>query len=334
MNVQHLFETFKNKKILVIGDVMLDRYMIGDVQRISPEAPVPVVELKKEEDRLGGAANVALNIISLGAEVVLASVIGSDVYGQRIIELCSENKIDSRTILQLPSRPTTVKTRILGNKQQLLRVDYEVNEYLNEGDEQLFLDFVIPEITNEFDAIIFEDYNKGLLTERIIQELISACQKNNIHTSVDPKLKNFFAYKGVTLFKPNLKELKEGTGISFNFPAEKQIFESAIYKLNEKIQNSFTFVTLSEFGVAISDHSSVDYIDAHVRTISDVSGAGDTVIAVATLCLCSGCSIKELAQISNLAGGLVCEKSGVVSINTTELVEEVEKLFNPNLVKQ
>ena len=334
MNVQHLFETFKNKKILVIGDVMLDRYMIGDVQRISPEAPVPVVELKKEEDRLGGAANVALNIISLGAEVVLASVIGSDVYGQRIIELCSENKIDSRTILQLPSRPTTVKTRILGNKQQLLRVDYEVNEYLNEGDEQLFLDFVIPVITNEFDAIIFEDYNKGLLTERIIQELISACQKNNIFTSVDPKLKNFFAYKGVTLFKPNLKELKEGTGISFNFPDEKQIFESAISKLNEKIQNSFTFVTLSEFGVAISDHSSVDYIDAHVRTISDVSGAGDTVIAVATLCLCSGCSIKEIAQISNLAGGLVCEKSGVVSINTTELVEEVEKLFNPNIVKE
>jgi rfaE bifunctional protein kinase chain/domain len=334
MNVQHLFETFKNKKILVIGDVMLDRYMIGDVQRISPEAPVPVVELKKEEDRLGGAANVALNIISLGAEVVLASVIGSDVYGQRIIELCSENKIDSRTILQLPSRPTTVKTRILGNKQQLLRVDYEVNEYLNEGDEQLFLNFVIPEITNEFDAIIFEDYNKGLLTERIIQELISACQKNNIHTSVDPKLKNFFAYRGVTLFKPNLKELKEGTGISFNFPYEKQIFESAISKLNEKINNSFTFVTLSEFGVAISDHSLVEYIDAHVRTISDVSGAGDTVIAVATLCLCSGCSMKEIAQISNLAGGLVCEKSGVVSINSTELVEEVEKLFNPNLVKE
>ena len=334
MNVQHLFETFKNKKILVIGDVMLDRYMIGDVQRISPEAPVPVVELKKEEDRLGGAANVALNIISLGAEVVLASVIGSDVYGQRIIELCSENKIDSRTILQLPSRPTTVKTRILGNKQQLLRVDYEVNEYLTEGDEQLFLDFVIPAITNEFDAIIFEDYNKGLLTERIIQELISACQKNNIFTSVDPKLKNFFAYKGVTLFKPNLKELKEGTGISFNFPAEKQIFESAISILNEKIQNSFTFVTLSEFGVAISDHSLVDYIDAHVRTISDVSGAGDTVIAVATLCLCSGCSMKEIAQISNLAGGLVCEKSGVVSINSAELVEEVEKLFNPNLVKE
>lgn len=334
MNVRHLFDSFRNKKILVIGDVMLDRYMIGTVQRISPEAPVPVVELKKEEDRLGGAANVALNIISLGAEVVLASVVGNDSNGKRILELCSENKIDSRTIHTLNSRPTTVKTRILGNKQQLLRVDYEVNEYLNEADEKSFLDFISPSITTEFDAVIFEDYNKGLLTERIIQELISRCKQNNIPTAVDPKLKNFFAYNGVTLFKPNLKELKEGTGISFNFPSEKNNFESAISKLNKKINNSYTFVTLSEYGVAISDHKSIDYIDAHLRTISDVSGAGDTVIAVATLCLCSGCSMKEIAQISNLAGGLVCEKSGVVSINSAELADEVEKLFNPNLVKQ
>ena len=312
---------------------MLDRYMIGNVQRISPEAPVPVVELKKEEDRLGGAANVALNIISLGAEVVLASVVGNDAYGQRILDLCAENQIESNTILKINSRPTTVKTRILGNKQQLLRIDYELNEYLNEAEEKKFLDFVLPSITNEFDAVIFEDYNKGLLTERIIQELISRCKQNNIPTAVDPKLKNFFSYKGVTLFKPNLKELKEGTGLSFNFPSEKLLFEHAISLLNEKIQNSYTFVTLSEYGVAISNHSSTDYIDAHVRNISDVSGAGDTVIAVATLCLCSGCSMKEIAQISNLAGGLVCEKSGVVSINSAELVDEVEKLFNPNLVK-
>ena len=333
MNVRHLFDSFRNKKVLVIGDVMLDRYMIGNVQRISPEAPVPVVELKKEEDRLGGAANVALNIISLGAEVVLASVVGNDVYGQRILDLCGENQIKSTTILKINSRPTTVKTRILGNKQQLLRIDYELNEYLNEAEEKNFLDFVLPSITNEFDAVIFEDYNKGLLTERIIQELISRCKQNNIPTAVDPKLKNFFSYKGVTLFKPNLKELKEGTGVSFNFPSEKLHFEHAVSLLNEKIQNSYTFVTLSEYGVAISNHSSTDYIDAHVRNISDVSGAGDTVIAVATLCLCSGCSMKEIAQISNLAGGLVCEKSGVVSINLAELVDEVEKLFNPNLVK-
>ena len=334
MNVQHLFENFKNKKILVIGDVMLDRYMIGEVHRISPEAPVPVVELKKEEDRLGGAANVALNIISLGAKVVIASVVGNDTHGNRILELCKENQIDSSKILQLSSRPTTVKTRILGNKQQLLRVDYEVNEYLCESDEKSFLDYILPTITREFDAIIFEDYNKGLLTQKIIQELISACKKQNIVTSVDPKQKNFLSYKGVTLFKPNLKELKEGTGFSFKFPTEKQIFENAIFKLNEELQNTYSFVTLSENGVAISDHASIHYFDAHLRNISDVSGAGDTVIAVATLCLCSGCSMGEIAQISNLAGGLVCEKSGVVSISVTELVEELEKLFNPNIVKE
>ena len=334
MNVQHLFDNFKNKKILVIGDVMLDRYMIGSVQRISPEAPVPVVELQKEEERLGGAANVALNIISLGAEVVLASVVGNDNYGQRIIELCLQNKIDSRTILKLDSRPTTVKTRILGNKQQLLRVDYEMKEYLNEEDENQFLNHILSSITNEFDAVIFEDYNKGLLSEKIIQKLIKACKKNNIVTAVDPKLKNFFAYKGVTLFKPNLKELREGTGKSFNFPADKSDFEGAVTLLNQQLQNTYTFVTLSENGVAITDHNQMNYIDAHIRNISDVSGAGDTVIAVATLCLCSGCSMKEIAQISNLAGGLVCEKSGVVSIDNNELFDEVEKLFNPNLVKE
>jgi rfaE bifunctional protein kinase chain/domain len=334
MNVQHLFDNFKNKKILVIGDVMLDRYMIGSVQRISPEAPVPVVELQKEEERLGGAANVALNIISLGAEVVLASVVGNDNYGQRIIELCLQNKIDSRTILKLDSRPTTVKTRILGNKQQLLRVDYEMKEYLNEEDENQFLNHILSSITNEFDAVIFEDYNKGLLSEKIIQKLIKACKKNNIVTAVDPKLKNFFAYKGVTLFKPNLKELREGTGKSFNFPSDKSDFQGAVTLLNQQLQNTYTFVTLSENGVAITDHNEMNYIDAHIRNISDVSGAGDTVIAVATLCLCSGCSMKEIAQISNLAGGLVCEKSGVVSIDNNELFDEVEKLFNPNLVKE
>lgn len=332
MNVRQLFDSFKGKKILVIGDVMLDRYIIGNVQRISPEAPVPILEMKNEEERLGGAANVALNLISLGAQVVLASVVGNDSHGKRILELCDLNNIGCNTILQLNSRPTTVKTRIIGNKQHLLRVDSEVNEYLNEFDEKKFLDHILPSVTSQFDAVIFQDYNKGLLTTKIIEELILRCKQENIYTTVDPKLKNFYCYRGVTLFKPNLKELKEGTGLVFNYPSERQIFEKAILHVNKKINNSLTFITLSEYGVAITDHSSVEYIDAHLRTIADVSGAGDTVIAVATLCLCSGCSIKEIAQISNVAGGIVCEKSGVVSITCSELIEEIEKLFNPNLV--
>jgi rfaE bifunctional protein kinase chain/domain len=332
MNVQSLFEGFKNKKVLVIGDVMLDRYMIGNVSRISPEAPVPIIELSREEDRLGGAANVALNVVALGAEVHLGAIVGNDDAGIKIIKLCSQFGIGSGAIVSLNNRPTTVKTRILGNKQQLLRVDSEVTSYLNEEEEELVQDQLLSFINDNFDAIIFEDYNKGLLTEKIIHSVIQKARTNNIITTVDPKKKNFFSYHNVTLFKPNLKELKEGIGVSIDFPADKESFEKAIQELNQRIGNSFTFITLSEHGVAISDHSKVEYFDAHLRNISDVSGAGDTVIAVATLCLASGCTMQELAQISNLAGGLVCEKSGVVSIETNELMKEVHKLFASNRV--
>jgi rfaE bifunctional protein kinase chain/domain len=332
MNVKSLFEGFRNKKVLVIGDVMLDRYMIGNVNRISPEAPVPIIELSREEDRLGGAANVALNVYSLGAEVHLAAVVGQDEAGKKIIELCSQSGIGSGAIVSLSTRPTTVKTRILGNKQQLLRVDSEVITDLNAEEEKVVQDQLLNFIKEDFDAIIFEDYNKGMLTEKIIQSVIQKAKSHNIITTVDPKKKNFFSYTGVTLFKPNLKELKEGVGVTIDFPHDKNGFEKAIEILHQRISNTFTFITLSEHGVAISDHTKVDYFNAHLRNISDVSGAGDTVIAVATLCLASGCSMQELAQISNLAGGLVCEKSGVVSIESKELMKEVEKLFASNRV--
>jgi rfaE bifunctional protein kinase chain/domain len=332
MNVKSLFEGFKNKKVLVIGDVMLDRYIIGNVSRISPEAPVPIIELSKEEDRLGGAANVALNVVALGSEVHLGSVVGNDNAGKIIKDLCSNSGIGSSAIVSLNTRPTTVKTRILGNKQQLLRVDSEATSDLTFEEENFVIDHLLNFITEDFDAIIFEDYNKGLLTEKIIQSVIQKAKNHEIITTVDPKKKNFFSYQGVTLFKPNLKELREGVGVFIDFPKDKIAFEKAINLLHQRISNTLTFITLSEHGVAISDHSKVDYFDAHLRNISDVSGAGDTVIAVATLCLASGCSMQELAQISNLAGGLVCEKSGVVSIESNELMKEVEKLFASNRV--
>lgn len=329
MDVSGLFTDFKNKKILVVGDVMLDRYMIGNVSRISPEAPVPIIELSKEEDRLGGAANVALNIVALGAKVVLGSLIGNDVHGEKIKSLCKESGIDDSAIFISSSRPTTVKTRIIGNKQQLVRIDSENSEYLTTEEESHFIEQILSILSKGFDALIFEDYNKGLLTEKIIHTLISESKKYNIITSVDPKKKNFFAYQQVTLFKPNFKELKEGLNIQINFPDDKSSLEKAIDMLNQRIFNEYTFITLSEYGVAISNHTLTQYFDAHVRNISDVSGAGDTVIAVATLCLASGCSMDEIAQISNLAGGLVCEKPGVVSINSDELFLEVQELFQP-----
>ena len=327
MDIEQLFQSFKNKKILVVGDVMLDRYMIGSVSRISPEAPVPIVELLQEEDRLGGAANVALNIVALGADVILGSVIGNDKYGHQIKSLCQTAEIDAKAIYATSSRSTTVKTRILGNNQQLLRIDSEMKDYLTSEDEIAFLNQIHSIVSTGIDAIIFEDYNKGLLTEKVIAQIIQWAKEFNIITTVDPKKNHFFSYRGVTLFKPNLKELKEGLGMQFDFATQKSEFEKAIGVLHQKINNQFTFVTLSEHGVAISDHLIIDYFGAHLRTISDVSGAGDTVIAVATLCLTVGCSMQEVAQISNLAGGLVCEKSGVVSIHPAELKSEMLKLF-------
>lgn len=328
MNIDKLFQTFKNKKILVVGDVMLDRYMIGNVTRISPEAPVPIIELTQEEDRLGGAANVALNIVALGAQVILGSVIGNDPQGSQIKKLCQTAGIDDKAIYSTSTRKTTVKTRIIGNKQQLLRIDSEVKDYLTSEDEIAFLEQIKSIVASGIDAIIFEDYNKGLLTQKVIDNIIQLSHEFGVITTVDPKKNHFSSYQGVTLFKPNLKELKEGLGLQFQFPEQKTEFEKAIGILHQKIKNTYTFVTLSEYGVAISDHTKVDYYDAHVRTISDVSGAGDTVIAVATLCLVAECTIQEVAQISNLAGGIVCEKSGVVSIHPNELKSEMLKLFN------
>ena len=328
MNIDKLFQTFKNKKILVVGDVMLDRYMIGNVTRISPEAPVPIIELTQEEDRLGGAANVALNIVALGAQVILGSVIGNDPQGSQIKKLCQTAGIDDKAIYSTSTRKTTVKTRIIGNKQQLLRIDSEVKDYLTSEDEIAFLEQIKSIVASGIDAIIFEDYNKGLLTQKVIDNIIQLSHEFGVITTVDPKKNHFSSYQGVTLFKPNLKELKEGLGLQFQFPEQKSEFEKAIGILHQKIKNTYTFVTLSEYGVAISDHKKVDYYDAHVRTISDVSGAGDTVIAVATLCLVAECTIQEVAQISNLAGGIVCEKSGVVSIHPNELKSEMLKLFN------
>jgi D-glycero-beta-D-manno-heptose-7-phosphate kinase len=328
MNIDKLFQTFKNKKILVVGDVMLDRYMIGNVTRISPEAPVPIIELTQEEDRLGGAANVALNIVALGAQVILGSVIGNDPQGSQIKKLCQTAGIDDKAIYSTSTRKTTVKTRIIGNKQQLLRIDSEVKDYLTSEDEIAFLQQIKSIVASGIDAIIFEDYNKGLLTQKVIDNIIQLSHEFGVITTVDPKKNHFSSYQGVTLFKPNLKELKEGLGLQFQFPEQKSEFEKAIGILHQKIKNTYTFVTLSEYGVAISDHTKVDYYDAHVRTISDVSGAGDTVIAVATLCLVAECTIQEVAQISNLAGGIVCEKSGVVSIQPNELKSEMLKLFN------
>ena len=328
MNYKDLFDKFNGLRILVIGDVMLDAYVMGKVNRISPEAPVPIVSLENEDARIGGAGNVALNLLALGAKPIICGVIGEDSSGDKLLNLFEKNGISTDGLVKSMVRKTTVKTRVISNKQQLLRIDSESTFPLLES-EEIKLNNTIQNIINQgVDGIIFEDYNKGVLTDSVIQNTIKIAKEKDIPTAVDPKKENFLSYKGVSLFKPNLKELKEGLNLNFDFNSNKDLFEKGIEVLEEKLQNEISFVTLSENGVFIKTQTEKYYLPAHMRSISDVSGAGDTVIAVATLCLISGASTKQIAQISNLAGGLVCEKSGVVSISKNDLLKEVSELLS------
>jgi D-glycero-beta-D-manno-heptose-7-phosphate kinase len=328
VNYKDLFDKFNGLRILVIGDVMLDAYVMGKVNRISPEAPVPIVSLENEDARIGGAGNVALNLLALGAKPIICGVIGEDSSGDKLLNLFEKNGISTDGLVKSMARKTTVKTRVISNKQQLLRIDSESTFPLLES-EEIKLNSTIQNIINQgIDGIIFEDYNKGVLTDSVIQNTIKIAKEKDIPTAVDPKKENFLSYKGVSLFKPNLKELKEGLNINFDFSSNKELFEKGIEVLEEKLHNEISFITLSEYGVFIKNQTEKYYVPAHMRSISDVSGAGDTVIAVATLCLISGASTKQIAEISNLAGGLVCEKSGVVSISKNDLLKEVSELLS------
>ena len=327
MKSTELFDQFKGKRILVIGDVMLDAYLRGKVNRISPEAPVPIVSLEKEEDRLGGAANVAINLVALGAAPILCSVVGEDKEGIRFMDLVKNAAIETNGIVVSKDRITTVKTRVIGNNQQLLRVDSEQTHALNQDEENAIVERVHVLLQEGLDGIIFEDYNKGVLTEKVISEVIELAKQFNVITTVDPKKDNFLAYKNVTLFKPNLKELKEGLSLEFDFEHDYPAFKNAINQLNQQLNNDISFVTLSEHGVFIEKENVQFHETAHLRTIADVSGAGDTVISVATLCLVVGLPIQRIAQIANIAGGLVCETSGVVSIDPEQLKNEINSLI-------
>ena len=326
-----LFESFNGLNVLIIGDVMVDSYLWGNVERISPEAPVPIVSVNKRENRLGGAANVALNVKALGANPILCSVVGHDQKGQEFIELLQKQKMDTQGIVQSAERITTTKFRVIGNKVQMLRVDEEVDLPLNEKDKVEFLtrfDKIIE--TGKVDVIIFQDYDKGLINEHLINMVVSKANDLKIPVAVDPKKRNFIAYKNVTLFRPNLKELKEGLNIEFNSKAADELSRAAD-KLKSLLKTEIVLLTLSEDGVFIdykdNGEKSTKIIPSNVRSISDVSGAGDTVISVAALCLALKTDPAVLAAVSNLAGGLVCEKVGVVPVDKQRLLKEVIKLI-------
>lgn len=328
MNSEHLeslFNDFNKKRVLIVGDVMVDSYIVGKVDRVSPEAPVPVVDVTRFENRLGGAGNVALNIKALGATPILCSVIGTDKEGQDLISIMRELKLSIKGLIQSDKRKTTTKTRVLGNNHQLLRIDHEITHDLDVVDSFL-LEQKLQEELEDIDVVIFEDYNKGVLHSKNIGLLIAICKNKNIPTVVDPKKLNFLAYKGVTIFKPNLKEIKEGLKLESDL-SDRESIELAIKQLKKQLNHQMTLVTLSERGVVIENNGDFHHIPAHLRNISDVSGAGDSVVSVASLCLSVGMKPDAIAEISNLAGGLVCEKTGVVPVDRDLLLAEAKRII-------
>jgi len=319
-SLQEVFDSFSGLKALIIGDVMIDSYIWGKVERISPEAPVPIISITNKEIRLGGAANVAKNIAALGATPILCSVVGNDQDGKHFMKLLENRKMDTRGIILSDDRMTTVKERMLSASQQLLRIDRETTKPLSKKDKSQLL-AKIEALIPESDVVIFEDYDKGVLDKRVIKSIIQLAKKHQKPTTVDPKKANFLSYEGVTLFKPNIKEIKEGLKVDFLNNDEAGVSEAA-KALRKKLSIEKVFITRSEHGVYIlSDHTE-HFIPAHIRSISDVSGAGDTVISTASLCLALGMPDSFIAQLSNLAGGLVCEHLGVVSINKDQLYKE------------
>lgn len=326
--ITEYFQNFQNKKVLIIGDVMIDSYLFGKVDRISPEAPVPVVSVTKRLNRLGGAANVALNIHALGAVPILCSVIGEDEKSNDFMNLLEEKGLPKIGILKSSSRKTTTKFRVIGNNVQMLRVDEEMTETLNEKDLTGFKTKIHNLILNEeIDVIVFEDYDKGCINSELIAFVAELAQKNNIPVTADPKKRNFNHYKGITVLKPNFKELKEGLNISIEPGNMSKIAEASLQLMAENELDN-VMVTLSEHGVLLCQGMVIEHIPAHIRTISDVSGAGDTVISVLSLAMVSGFTLSQAARIANLAGGLVCEEIGVVPVNYNRLLQEVLINFN------
>ena len=327
MSFEHLFEEISRLRVLVIGDVMLDTYCWGVVERISPEAPVPVVAVRKSENRIGGAGNVAINTASLGAATTIISVVGKDSSGETLQNLLAAVPVDISFMVETPNRVTTTKTRVMARNQQMIRLDAEVaddiSSELEEAVWQKVLDYFeqgLPQVC------ILEDYNKGVLTPSLITRIIELCNSKGVITTVDPKKKNFFAYQGITLFKPNLKEVKEGLQLS-NSSLELADLDSIHASLLNQLHHQISFITLSEHGVYYHDGKNSALIPTHIRNIADVSGAGDTVIAVASLVYAVTRTMHLAAEMANIAGGLVCEEVGTAPIRRQLLLQESIRLL-------
>jgi rfaE bifunctional protein kinase chain/domain len=320
--LDELKKSFDGKRIAVIGDMMLDGYFWGDVKRISPEAPVPVLEVEDEFFRFGGAANVALNILTLGGVPIPVGVIGEDTYGQIFSSLLKERNISAEGIIIDNERPTTTKTRVIANSQHVVRIDKESKAYIKSNIEEKISIFLANAI-DSLDGIILQDYNKGILTPSLISKIISIANKKNILITVDPKFDNFFEYKNVTVFKPNRKETE--TVLGTRIKSDNDI-SSAGKKLLEELNCNYVLLTLGEGGIAVFEKNDIEKrMPTKARKVADVSGAGDTVISTLTMALATGADIYEACYLANYAAGVVCGEVGIVPIEKEKLFETVVK---------
>lgn len=318
--LSELFSTFKKQKIAVIGDLMLDRYVWGRVSRISPEAPVPVVEIESESFRFGGAANVSHNVMMLGAEVLPVGVIGNDLSGETLKNLFTEKGFNADGLAVDTDRPTTVKTRIIAHNQHVVRTDREITRGISRKIQKRILDFLNRQV-KAIDGFIIEDYNKGLLTPRFIEGIIQLAVTNGKMIFVDPKFDHFFDYQGVTLFKPNLKEVTDKLGFRLD---SDEAMEKAGLKLLDRLQCRALLITLGERGMILFEPGKTGIkIPTRAVKVHDVSGAGDTVIASMAVAMTSGSDVLEAATIANHAAGIVCGEVGIVPIDRDRLFQEL-----------
>jgi rfaE bifunctional protein kinase chain/domain len=318
-----LTERMRGRRIVVVGDLILDRYLIGDTDRLSPEAPVPVVMVHERRAALGGAANVAANVVSLGAECVLIGSVGDDPHGRSLRQELATHRIDDRHLLTIPDRPTTTKTRVMARGQQVVRLDEEVAGALEPDRLQSIIDST-GEALEGADALLLEDYNKGCLVESVIHATIAEARRRGIPVIVDPKYRHFFAYSGATVFKPNRRELESALGASVDLD-----HQDALPAALEQLGVANLLLTLGPEGmILVTKDGETTHIPSIAREVFDVSGAGDTVTAWVGTALAAGATVQDAATLGNFAAGVEVGKAGVATVSPAEILTVHEERFD------
>ena len=313
---EQFLSRIQGKKVMVVGDLMIDQYLWGDVSRVSPEAPVPVVGISRETLRLGGAANVANNVMSLGGKVEICGVVGDDQMGRWIVQDLRKREAGNRGVLLSKDRPTTIKTRVIAHSQQVVRMDREVTGLLSRDEEKTVLG-TVRSLLSECGAIVISDYAKGVVSPTLIKEIVRMAGNRSIPVAVDPKVSHFATYRGVTVLTPNLLEAAAGAGMVID---SLEALQEAGWKIIEKLQCGYLIITRGDQGMTLFERGGRStHIPALSREVFDVTGAGDTVVATLALGLSAGLDMYQSAWLANIAAGIVVNEVGTAAITLDQM---------------